>query len=193
MHYPERTVSVDLKLQVAAGNLPSGGNPEGTRGEIMRGEWSLVRKHVKGCPKVRCSCPWAVRFRQSDVNRSKSFSTKTLALDFMAQRLRDKRSGEETFPSKSQGAVKFTDYTESWIEGHSNQGTKSWMRTTLRRHVAPVVGNMTLAQVANDRELAQRLITSSTLSYQRKITMVIVSPVTRQSRAGGYRLTDCSG
>lgn len=109
MHYPERTVSVDLKLQVAAGNLPSGGNPEGTRGEIMRGEGPLVRKHVKGCPKVRCSCPWAVRFRQSDVNRSKSFSTKTLALDFMAQRLRDKRSGEETFPSKSQGAVKFTE------------------------------------------------------------------------------------
>jgi hypothetical protein len=41
-----------------------------------------------------------------------------------------------------------------------------------------------LAQVANDRELAQRLITSSTLSYQRKITMVIVSPVNEAVKSG---------
>jgi integrase len=150
----------------------------------MRGSGSLVRKHVKGCTKVRCSCPYAVRYRDGEVNRSKSFSTKPLALDFQAQLLRDHRSGEETFAGKSQGAVKFVTYASEWINGHQNQGTRGWMNTTLKLHVAPAVGNRTIAQVANDREFVQKLISSSTLSYQRKIRLVIVGPLNEALKSG---------
>lgn len=90
----------------------------------MRGQGSLIRKHIKGCTKIRCSCPWAVRFRDGEVNRSKSFSSKKSAMDFQAQLLRDKRAGEEIFISK--GEVPFIEYAAEWIErGQSrNERTK---------------------------------------------------------------------
>ena len=76
----------------------------------MRGQGSLIRKHVKGCTKTRCSCPWGVRYRDGEVNRSKSFSTKKLAEDFQAQLLRDKRAGEAVFSDQPRANEPFNTY-----------------------------------------------------------------------------------
>ena len=71
----------------------------------MRGQGTLIRKHRASCKltglHARCSCPYAVGYRDQDANRSKSFSTRKLAEDFQAQLLRDTRAGERTFSTQA--------------------------------------------------------------------------------------------
>jgi len=112
-----------------------------------------------------------------------TFTTRKLAEDRQAKVYLDKRAGELTFADKSKAAVRFTDYAGEWVDRHSNEGTRTVLRSTLKR-LAADLGTRTLAQVANDREGAQALIDAAPGSYKRRTRIVLVSPCNEALKAG---------
>jgi hypothetical protein len=126
---------------------------------------------------------WTLRYWANGKQREETFSTKALAQDRQAKIWHDKRSGEITFTDKAKGAVPFVTYVQSWIDGHQNAGTRAWMTTTLKR-ITPDLGTKTLVQVANDRELVQAIISAAPLSYEKKVRMVLVSPLNEALKSG---------
>ena len=138
-----------------------------------RGSGSIVKKC--DCPsKTRCAHGWTLRYWLDSKQREKTFrdtpgkpgSGKKLAEDFALKLATGKREGDTTFADKSKSAVRFTDYAGQWIDAHRNAGTRSVLRSTLKV-IAGELGNKSLAQVAGDREGAQKLIDTAPGTYAR--------------------------
>ena len=117
-------------------------------------------------------------------------SGRKLAEDWALKLAVGKREGDVSFTDKSKAAVRFSDYAREWIAAHRNQRTRNTLESTLRV-IESDLGNRTLAQVANDREGAQRLIDTAPGAYGKKVRLVIVTHAMRLSRRGGSAPTAC--
>jgi integrase len=144
------------------------------------------------CPsKSRCAHGWTLRYWADGRQRERTFrdtpgklgSGKKLAEDFALKLAVGKREGDVTFADKSKGAVRFTEYAEQWIAAHKNAGTRAVLRSTLKL-LAGELGNKTLAQVAGDREGAQKLIDDAPGTYARKVRILLVSPCNEALKSG---------
>lgn len=134
---------------------------------------------------------WTLRYWADGKQTNRTFrdeigkpgSGRKLAEDFSLKLAVGKREGDVTFADKSKGAVRFADYAGTWIEAHKNPGTRAVLRSTLKL-LAGEIGNKTLAQVAGDREGAQRLIDNAPGTYARKVRIVLVSPCNEALKSG---------
>lgn len=134
---------------------------------------------------------WTLRYWADGKQTNKTFrdeigkpgSGRKLAEDFSLKLAVGKREGDVTFADKSKAAVRFLDYAGTWIDAHKNENTRAVLRSTLKV-IAGEIGNKTLAQVANDREGAQRLIDNAPGTYARKVRIILVSPLNEALKAG---------
>jgi hypothetical protein len=72
-----------------------------------------------------------------------------------------------------------------------NTATRAVLRSTLKR-IEGELGRKTIAQVANDRAFAQRLIDEAPGSYAKRTRIVIVSPLNEAVKSGkltGHKVT----
>jgi hypothetical protein len=141
---------------------------------------------------------WTLRYWADGKQTNKTFrdepgkpgSGRKLAEDFSLKLAVGKREGDVSFADKSKAAVRFVDYAGTWIDAHKNQGTRATLRSTLKL-ISGELGNRTLAQVAADREGAQRLIDNAPGTYARKVRIVLVSPCNealKSARLASHRL-----
>lgn len=157
----------------------------------MTSRQGTILKKCSCQSKRTCRHGWTLRYWADGKQAERTFrdlpgkpgSGKQLAADFQVALAHGKRAGDITFADKSKGAVRFVEYAQSWVDGHQNTGTRAWMTTTLKR-ITPELGNKTLAQVASDREFVQGLISNAPLSYEKKIRMVVVSPLNEALKSG---------
>ena len=103
----------------------------------------------------------------------------------------DKRSGDITFATHGQtGRQSFDEAAESFISRLPIGNTSKYVyRGVYRKHVKPVFGDMTLAQVANDRDGVMDLlvVTMKQLSNapRQQARHVIVGTVEEAVKAAG--------
>jgi integrase len=120
----------------------------------------------------KCKHAWTLRYWVNGKQREKSFkdeirngrvnygSGRKLAQDFQLKLTVDKRSGDVTFAQHGRtGKQNFGEAAESFISRLPIvDGSKDHYRSVYRKHVKPVFGDMTLAQVANDRDSVTDLL-----------------------------------
>jgi integrase len=150
----------------------------------------------------RCKHAWTLRYWVNGKQLEKSFkdqirngrvsygSGRKLAQDFQLKLTVDKRSGDITFVTNGQtGRQNFDEATESFISRLPiGDNSKYAYRSVYRKHVKPVFGDMTLAQVANDRDGVMDLlaVTMKHLSNapRQQARHVIVGTVEEAVKAG---------
>jgi hypothetical protein len=152
----------------------------------------------------KCKHAWTLRYWVNGKQREKSFkdeirngrvnygSGRKLAQDFQLKLTVDKRSGDVTFAQHGRTAKQnFGEAAESFISHLPIvDGSKDHYRSVYRKHVKPVFGDMTLAQVANDRDGVTYLLTvnmkhlSNTPRQQAR--HVIVGTVEEAVKAGKF-------
>jgi integrase len=119
----------------------------------------------------RCPHAWTLRYTLNGKQVEKSFkdttnastgrvnygSGKKLAQDFQLKLTVDKRSGDVVFADHGKsGKQNFGEAVEAYISRMAvGDNSRRAYLTTYRNHVKPVFGDMTLAQVAKDREGVQ--------------------------------------
>jgi integrase len=120
----------------------------------------------------KCKHAWTLRYWVNGKQLEKSFkdelrngrvvygSGRKLAQDFQLKLTVDKRSGDITFASHGRtGRQNFAEAAEAFISRLPiGDGSKYHYLSVYRKHVKPVFGDMTLAQVANDRDGVMELL-----------------------------------
>ena len=150
----------------------------------------------------KCRHAWTLRYWVNGKQLEKSFkdeirngrvsygSGRKLAQDFQLKLTVDKRSGDITLASRGRtGRQNFAEAAEAFIARLPiGDGSKYHYRSVYRRHVKPVFGDMTLAQVANDRDgvMELLLVTMKHLSNtpRQQARHVIVGTVEEAVKAG---------
>jgi integrase len=150
----------------------------------------------------KCKHAWTLRYWVNGKQLEKSFkdeirngrvgygSGRKLAQDFQLKLTVDKRSGDITFVSHGRtGRQNFGEAAESFISRLPILDTsKDHYQSVYRKHVRPVFGDMTLAQVANDRDgvMELLLVTMKDLSNtpRQQARHVIVGTVEEAVKAG---------
>jgi integrase len=150
----------------------------------------------------KCRHAWTLRYWVNGKQLEKSFkdeirngrvsygSGRKLAQDFQLKLTVDKRSGDITLASRGRtGRQNFAEAAEAFIARLPiGDGSKYHYRSVYRRHVKPVFGDMTLAQVANDRDGVTELllVTMKHLSNtpRQQARHVIVGTVEEAVKAG---------
>lgn len=150
----------------------------------------------------KCKHAWTLRYWVNGRQAEKSFrdeirngrvvygSGRKLAQDFQLKLAVDKRSGDITFARHGRtGKQDFGEAAESFISRLPIiDGSKYHYLSAYRKHVKPVFGEMTLAQVANDRDGVIELlaVTMKHLSNspRQRARHVIVGTVEEAVRAG---------
>ena len=157
----------------------------------------------------KCRHAWTLRYwvngRQAEKSFRDSFrngrvvygSGRKLAQDFQLKLTVDKRSGDVTFASHGRsGRQNFGEAAESFISRLPIlDGSKEHYRSAYRSHVKPVFGDMTLSQVANDRDgvtdlLAVRMkhLGNSSPQHARYVIVGTVEEAVKAGRLGKHRL-----
>ena len=130
------------------------------------------------CPSEtveKCKHAWTLRYWVNGKQLEKSFkdsirnglvsygSGRKLAQDFQLKLTVDKRSGDITFASHGRtGRQNFAEAAEAFISRLPiGENSKHQYRSVYRKHVEPVFGSTTLAQVANDRDGVMDLLAVS--------------------------------
>jgi integrase len=139
---------------------------------------------VKRCATATCqhTCPantiekcphaWTLRYWVNGRQVEKSFkdeirngrvaygSGRKLAADFQLKLTVDKRSGDVTFtPHGRTGTQNFGEAAETFISRLPIVDSSRYQyRSVYRKHIGPVFGDMTLSQVANDRDGVMELL-----------------------------------
>ena len=157
------------------------------------------------CPSdtvEKCKHAWTLRYWVNGKQLEKSFkdeirngrisygSGRKLAQDFQLRLTVDKRSGDITFASHGRtGRQSFAEAVEAFISRLPiGDNSKYHYLSVYRKHVKPVFGDMTLAQVANDRDGVMDLLAvnmkhlSNTARQQARY--VIVATVDEAVKAG---------
>ncbi len=150
----------------------------------------------------KCKHAWTLRYWVNGKQLEKSFkdeirngrvsygSGRKLAQDFQLKLTVDKRSGDITFASHGRtGRQNFAEAAEAFISRLPiGDGSKYHYLSVYRKHVKPVFGDMTLAQVANDRDgvMELLLVTMKHLSNtpRQQARHVIVGTVEEAVKAG---------
>lgn len=157
------------------------------------------------CPSdsiEKCRHAWTLRYWVNGKQLEKSFmdeirsgrvrygSGRKLAEDFQLKLIVDKRSGDITFARHGRaGKENFGEAAESFISRLPiTDRSKLHYLSVYRKHVKPVFGGMTLAQVANDRDGVVELlaVTMKHLSNtpRQQARHVIVGTITEAVKAG---------
>ena len=130
------------------------------------------------CPPAaaeKCKHAWTLRYWVNGKQVEKSFkdeirngrvsygSGRKLAQDFQLKLTVDKRSGDVTFASHGRtGRQNFAEAAEAFISRLPiGDNSKHHYLSVYGKHVKPVFGDMTLAQVANDRDGVMDLLAVS--------------------------------
>lgn len=137
------------------------------RPDSNKGCASSTCQHTCDNPE-RCAHAWTLRYWVNGKQVEKSFKDKQhpstgrvdygsgrrLARDWQLKLAVDKRSGDVAFTDHSKsGKQNFGESVESFIARLPvSDGSKYHYRSVYLKHVMPVFGDMTLAQVANDRD-----------------------------------------
>jgi integrase len=131
--------------------------------------------------------PYTVRFWVDGKQRERSFRTRKEADDFKIKTDHDVRA--QIFVDDRKGKEKFSDAAAAWLGRKAiAEGTKSNYGSILDVHVSPVIGERTLASVANDREAVQDLLTKTMahLSHsRRKMARLIITGVLDEAVIAG--------
>jgi integrase len=142
-------------------------NRSNHRPDSNKGCASSTCQHTCDTPE-RCPHAWTLRYWVNGKQVEKSFkdkqhpttgrvnygSGKKLARDWQLKLAVDKRSGDIAFTDHSKsGKQNFGDAVESFIARLPvSDASKYHYRSVYLKHVKPVFGDMTLAQVASDRD-----------------------------------------
>jgi integrase len=150
----------------------------------------------------KCKHAWTLRYWVNGKQLEKSFkdeirngrvvygSGRKLAQDFQLKLAVDKRSGDVTFASRGRtGRQNFDEAAEAFISRLPiGDGSKYHYLSVYRKHVKPVFGDMSLAQVASDRDgvMELLLVTMKHLSNtpRQQARHVIVGTVEEAVKAG---------
>src|SRR5580704_11128539 len=150
----------------------------------------------------KCRHAWTLRYWVNGKQLEKSFkdsirngrvsygSGRKLAQDFQLKLAVDKRSGDVTFASHGRtGRQNFDETAEAYISRLPiGDSSRYHYLSVYRKHVKPVFGDMTLAQVANDRDgvMELLLVTMKRLSNtpRQQARYVIVGTVEEAVKAG---------
>ncbi len=150
----------------------------------------------------KCKHAWTLRYWVNGKQLEKSFrdelrngrvvygSGRKLAQDFQLKLTVDKRSGDVTFAQHGRtGRENFGEAAEAFISRLPvGDGSKYHYLSVYRKHVRPVFGDMTLAQVANDRDGVADLlaVTMKNLSNtpRQQARYVVVGTVDEAVKAG---------
>jgi integrase len=164
----------------------------------------------------RCAHAWTLRYWADGKQRELSFkdevrngrtvygSGRKLAQDAQLKLTVDKRAGDKTFADyTTAGKANFGAAAEAFIARlQVNDRSRDSYLSTYNKHVKPVFGGRTLAQVANDRDAVLDLLTVSmaglSVSPRRQARMVIEGTLDeavkagklREHRVGGIELSD---
>ena len=150
----------------------------------------------------KCKHAWTLRYWVNGKQLEKSFKDAAYATgasamdraatcqDFQLKLTVDKRSGDVTFASHGRdGRQNFAEAVEAFISRLPiGDNSKYHYLSVYRKHVKPVFGDMTLAQVANDRDGVMDLLEvnmkhlSNTARQQARY--VIVGTVDEAVKAG---------
>jgi integrase len=150
----------------------------------------------------KCKHAWTLRYWVNGRQAEKSFrdeirngrvvygSGRKLAQDFQLKLTVDKRSGDITFASHGRtGKQNFGEAAETFISRLPiTDSSKEHYRSVYRAHVKPVFGDMTLSQVANERDGVMNLlaVTMKHLSNapRQQARYVVVGTIDEAVRAG---------
>ncbi len=157
----------------------------------------------------RCSHKWTLRYWADGRQREASFadeldgqgrprygSGKRLAQDAQLKIAHDKRA--QVFIDPKLGSARFGDECEKWITRHAGtELTKEAYQGILRAHVGPVLGDRTIATVAQARDDVIDLLTirlGEGSNSRRKIARALITGVLDEAvRAGKITMHRCGG
>ena len=131
--------------------------------------------------------PHTVRFWVDGRQRERSFATAKEAKDFQIKTDHDTRA--QIFVDDRAGRQRFSEAAAVWLDRKAiTEGTKAGYRSILNAHINPVIGDRSLASVANDRDTVQDLLTQAMahLSYsRRKVARQIIADVLDEAVIAG--------
>jgi integrase len=138
--------------------------------------------------------PYTVRWTANGKQRERSFPTLKDARDFRASVEHETRSG--TYADPRLGSVRFATYAAEVIRGKDvSEGTASTYASTLATWIKPWAGQRTLAQVAQDREGATRLLnedmaklSAGRRSVVRSLLVYVLDEAVAAGRIGTHKL-----
>ena len=175
----------------------------------MRQRQGTILKKCQCANQDRCSHKWTLRYwadgRQRELSfadeldgngRSRYGSGKRLAQDAQLKIAHDKRA--RVFIDPKLGSTRFRDECEKWISRHAGtEATKAAYRNILHAHVGPVLGDRTLAAVAQARDDVIDLLTirlGEGSNSRRKIARALITGVLDEGvRAGKITMHRCDG
>jgi hypothetical protein len=153
----------------------------------------------------RCPHAWTLRYWADGRQQERSFkdevrngrtvygSGRKLAQDAQLKLTVDKRAGDKTFADYAKaGKARFGDAAEAFIRRLpvSDRSKDSYL-STYGKHVRPVFGGRTLAQVAGDRDAVLDLLTETmgglSISPRRQACMIIEGTLDEAVKAGKIR------
>ncbi len=131
--------------------------------------------------------PHTVRFWVDGRQRERSFATAKEAKDFQIKTDHDTRA--QIFVDDRAGRQRFSEGATAWLDRKAiTEGTKAGYRSILNAHINPVIGDRSIASVANDRDTVQDLLTKAMahLSYsRRKVARQIIADVLDEAVIAG--------
>src|SRR5487761_106055 len=175
----------------------------------MRQRQGTILKKCQCASQDRCSHKWTLRYWADGRQREASFadeldsqgrprygSGKRLAQDAQLKIAHDKRA--RVFIDPKLGSARFRDECEKWISRHpGTDATKTAYRVILSAHVGPVLGDRTLAAVAQSRDDVMDLLTirlGDGSNSRRKIARALITGVLDEGvRAGKITMHRCDG
>lgn len=154
---------------------------------------SVVIKNPRGANPRK---PWTVRYWVDGAKREKSFVTQAEAKDFRIKTDHDQRA--RIFVDDRLGRENFRAAAETWISRKAiAPNTKAAYGTVLNVHVGPVLGDRTLASVANDRDAVTGLLVEKMagMSYtvRKEARLIITGVLDEAVRAGKLASHRCAG
>jgi integrase len=143
---------------------------------------------VKGRPVKNPDKPWTVRYQYQGRQRERSFTTQREAKDFVAEFEHQNRLN--LFVDPRNGSTPFTEYAGRWLDAlDRSPNTREAYHSVLANYIAPAVDGRTLAQVSQDRDGVQAIITGMrdkglSATYQGRALTVITGAVEAAVAAG---------
>jgi integrase len=175
----------------------------------MRQRQGTILKKCECASQDHCSHKWTLRYWADGRQRELSFadeldgrgrprygSGKRLAQDAQLKIAHDKRA--RVFIDPKLGSARFRDECEKWITRHAGtELTKEAYQSILRAHVGPVLGDRTIAAVAQARDDVIDLLTirlGEGSNARRKIARALITGVLDEAvRAGKITMHRCGG
>jgi hypothetical protein len=187
-------------LQVKSLQHEPGSEQSQGRESIMVQRQGTILKKCSCASQATCAHKWTLRYWADGRQRELSFadeldgsgrprygSGKRLARDAQLKIAHDKRA--RVFIDPKLGSARFRDECEKWISRHAvTELTKEAYKNILHAHVGPVLGDRTLASVAQARDDVLDLLTvrlGEGSNSRRKIARALITGVLDEGSGRG--------